>query len=129
MIPDTDLTLLINDFASFRATRSSRRQPFPDDLWQRAMAQARLLPPTRVAKSLGLSSSALTSHIKKMSPEKKAKTTKCRLAPVVMVLPPVINVSPLIEILSPAGVRLFIKDLDVKTMSRLVADLMQGAFA
>lgn len=124
MILDNDLTILVKDFADFRKTRRSKRQAFPEELWQRALDQARLAPPTRVARSLGLSATALTRRLNKLP--KNPANTPCRIAPVKMSMPTMMSRSPMLEIIDPKGMRLLITDLDVTAVGQVVSQFMQG---
>ena len=60
---DHQLDQLAGQFEHWRQTRSHPSEPIPQSLWDQAVALARVLPHTRVAQHLRLSSNDLKKHM------------------------------------------------------------------
>ena len=63
-----ELTALIQRFDHWRQTRTSRRDPIPDSLWDRAISLTSVLPLSRVAKRLRLNRQELKRRCAKARP-------------------------------------------------------------
>ena len=75
---DHQLDQLAGQFEHWRQNRSSPRERIPQVLWDQAVALARVLPRTRVAQHLRLSSNDLKKH---MAAELEPNAALCRSTP------------------------------------------------
>ncbi len=67
-----ELTALIHRFDHWRQTRTSRREPIPDLLWEQAISLTTVLPLSRVAKRLRLNRQELKRRCAKAMPAASA---------------------------------------------------------
>lgn len=73
---DHQLDQLAAQFEQWRQTRSNRSERIPQALWDQAVVLARVLPPTRVAQHLRLSTNDLKKQIAmQLEPQAAAHTS------------------------------------------------------
>ncbi len=111
---DHQLDQLAGQFEHWRQTRSHRGERIPQPLWDQAVALARVLPRTRVAQHLRLSSNDLK---KQMAAQLEPNAAACRTTPGFVEVPtaPVQPQAPSvteIELQRKDGARLRLQALD-----------------
>ena len=122
------LTAVAAKFASFRRERGNKRGRIPEALWREAEALALAIPPSRVAKSLGLDSLSLKRRLGRPKP---CKIATVATSDMIRVAPVIFNDSSVqskvaLEIIFYGGVRLNLASPSVEMLEMVVGQILRA---